>query len=159
MYPKLIEVKQESEEKYLLLLEKSYRFVVWVSFPIILFMSLGSDFIVDLLYGVKFTASSEILVVLTWCMFFASIGSVFVKVLYIEHYEKKYLYKSIFGVIVNIILNFILIRLYGVIGAAYATLITLFFVNYVYDLLDKDLRKFYYLKFKCFIPLELKGIK
>ena len=77
----------------------------------------------------------------------------FSAVLHKDH-EKKYLFKNLLGVFVNIFLNYFLIKSYGALGAAYATLITLFIVNYVYDLLDKDLRRFYYLKLICFLPYK-----
>ncbi|WP_193315847.1 polysaccharide biosynthesis C-terminal domain-containing protein [Poseidonibacter ostreae] len=64
--------------------------------------------------------------------------------------------RSIFGVFANVGLNFLLIPLYGAIGAAFSTLATLFIIYYVYDLFDKELWKFYKLKLKCFLPINLK---
>jgi O-antigen/teichoic acid export membrane protein len=152
LYPKLIELKKIDEKKYLLLLEKMYKMVVWIAIPIALGIFIYSDLIVNILYGSQYKTASEILSILSWGIIFASISAVFVKILYIEHYEKKYLYKSLFGVCINIILNYILIQKYGVNGAAIATILTMFCINYIYDILDNDIRKFYYLKFKCFIP-------
>ena len=47
---------------------------------------------------------------------------------------------------INVILNYILINLYGVIGAVYATLVSIIFSAIIYDFFDKDLRK--YVKYK-----------
>ncbi len=152
LFPKLVEMKKVNNEKYLLLIEKMYRLVVWIAIPIAISIFIFSDIIVDILYGDKYTQASGILSILSWGIIFVSIGAVFIKLLYVEHYEKKYLYKSLFGVFVNIILNYFLIKLYGVNGAAMATIITMFSINYIYDVLDKDVRKFYYLKFMCFLP-------
>jgi len=156
LFPKLVELKKENEERYLNLLEKMYRLVVWVAIPISVGIYSFSDIIVSILYGSQYSQASGILAILSWGIIFASIGAVFVKILYVEHYEKKYLYKSIFGVFINIILNYYLIQIYGVNGAAIATIITMFCINYVYDIFDKDIRKFYYLKFICFIPISIK---
>lgn len=152
LFPKIVELKKEDEKRYLKLLEKMYRSVIWISIPIAIFLYSFSNEIVNILYGSQYILASKILEILSWTIIFTSIGAVFVKILYIERYEKKYLYKSIFGVGINILLNYFLIEAFGVTGAAMGTIITMFSINYIYDLFDKDLRQFYYLKLICFIP-------
>jgi O-antigen/teichoic acid export membrane protein len=152
LFPKIVELRQINYKKYLVLIENLYRLVVWMSLLIAIIIYSFREQIIMLLYGVQYTQASDILAILSWSIVFSSIGAVFVKMLYAEHYEKKYMYKSILGVFFNIFLNYILIGLYGSEGAAIATIITLFIINYVYDFFDKDLRKFYYLKINCFIP-------
>ncbi len=153
IFPKIIEVKLKSEKEYFNLLEKLYKLLVWTVMPISLGLFLFSDSIVSILYGEKYIEASAILNILAFAIVFNAVGSITTKILYAEHYEKKYLYRSIFGVFVNIGFNFWLINLYGATGAALSTLITLFIIYYIYDIFDKDLHKFYYMKWKCFIPI------
>ena len=47
------------------------------------------------------------------------------------------------------------IPIYGINGAAIATVITLFSICYLYDLTDKELMKFYSRKIKCFNPRRI----
>jgi len=157
VYPKLIEAKAQNEKKYLNLLENLYRLVLWISILVALIMSFGSNIIVDILYGEQFKDAAKILRILSWCMIFASLSAVFVKILYIEHWENKYMYKNFFGVFLNTVLNYLLINIYGVTGAALATFITLFSVNYIFDLFDKSLRQYYYIKIYCWLPKK-KGL-
>lgn len=152
IFPKIIEVKLRSEQEYFKLLEKLYRILVWTAIPISLGLYLFSDSIVSILFGEKYIEASSILNILAFAIVFNAIGTITTKILYAEHYEKKYMYRSILGVFVNILLNFWLINLYGATGAALSTLITLFVIYYIYDLIDKDMYKFYYLKWKCFLP-------
>lgn len=152
VFPKIIEVKLKSEKEYFKLLEKLYKLLVWTAMPVSLGLFVFSDSIVSILYGEKYIEAASILNILAFAIVFNAIGSITTKILYAEHYEKKYLYRSILGVFVNIGLNFWLINLYGASGAAVSTLMTLFTIYYIYDLLDKDLHKFYYLKWKCFLP-------
>jgi O-antigen/teichoic acid export membrane protein len=155
LFPKLVELKKENEAQYLNLLEKMYRLVIWISIPIAMGIFIFSDMIVNMLYGVDYKEAGRILSILSWGIIFIAVGTVFVKILYVEQYEKKYLYKSMLGVLVNTLLNYFLIKVYGVRGAAFSTLITLFIINYIYDLSDKDLRKFYFLKIKSLSPYPL----
>jgi len=153
VFPKIVQQKEKGDElQYFKLLECLYKLVLWIALPISLAVMMFSNLIVDILYGVLFSESALILSVLAFCLILVSIGSVGTKILYVEHFERKYLKRSIFGVFINISLNFILIKLYGAVGAAVSTLTTLFCIHYVYDLFDKELRKFYYLKIICFIP-------
>ena len=152
IYPKLVELKLQNQDNYLKLLEKLYRLVLWISIPIALTMTFCSSLIITILYGEKFISAPHILSILSWCIIFSSIDAVFVKILYVEKFESRYLYKSTFGVLINIVLNYILINTHGVVGAAMATLITLMCVSYVFDLLDPELRRYYYLKVVCWVP-------
>ncbi len=156
VFPKIIEVKLKSEKEYFKLLEKLYKLLVWTAIPVSLGLFVFSDSIVSILYGEKFMEAASILNILAFAIVFNAIGSITTKILYAEHYEKKYLYRSILGVFVNIGLNFWLINLYGASGAAVSTLITLFVIYYIYDIFDKDLHKFYYMKWICFIPIGNK---
>ena len=159
IFPKIIEMKEKSEKEYFSLLEKLYKLLVWSAIPIAMLLFLFSDTIVSILYGSQFSEASSVLSILAFAIVFNAIGTITTKVLYVEHYERKYLYRSILGVFVNIGLNFYLIPLYGVNGAAIATLIALFIIYYIYDIFDKDLHRFYYLKFICFVPIKGKGIE
>ena len=153
IFPKIVELKRKSEEQYFEFLEKLYKLLVWSAIPITLGLFFCNDMIIFALYGEQYVESSEVLSILAFTIVFNALGIITTRVLYIERYEKKYLYRSILGVLVNIVLNFWLIELYGTKGAAISTLITLFIIYYVYDVFDKELHKFYYLKVKCFIPV------
>ena len=153
VFPKIVQEKEtNNREQYFKLLLNLYKIVFWVSLPIVMGVLFFNEIIISILYGESFAKSAQILSVLTFALILVSIGSVSTKILYVEHYEKKYLKRSIFGVFVNVGLNFLLIPVYGAVGAAFATLATLFMIHYIYDIFDKDLWKFYHLKIKCFIP-------
>lgn len=88
--------------------------------------------LVRFLFGEDFLPSVAILRVYLW----SSVGTIFVVL--IQNYliaESKQLYfllYSIFGAVLNIILNILLIPIWGVLGAAYATLLTLASVSLVF---------------------------
>lgn len=152
IFPKIVEMRAKSEKEYFALLEKLYKLLIWSTIPIALGLFIFRDLIVSILYGSQYTQASSVLSILSFAIIFNAIGTITTIVLYIEHYERKYLYRSIWGVFVNIGLNFYFIPIYGSSGAAISTLITLFIIYYIYDILDKDLHRFYYLKLQCYIP-------
>jgi O-antigen/teichoic acid export membrane protein len=153
VFPKIVQLKEQGNiDEYFRFLENLYKLVLWISIPITISVILFSDLIVKILYGSMFNESIKILSVLAFCLIFISIGSVSAKLFYVEGFERKYMKRSLLGMLINIGLNFIFISAFGAIGAAYSTLITLFFIHYIYDLFDKEIRKYYYLKLICFIP-------
>lgn len=156
VYPKLISLKEISESAYMSLIANLYKLLTWISIPMVLILTLYSEEIIKLLYGVRFTEASDILFLLSFSIILISIGSLTTKILYVESYEKKYLVRSIIGMILNIVLNFFMIPILGGKGAALSTLITLFFIYYIYDIFDRDLHRYFIFKVLCFVPINYK---
>lgn len=153
VFPKIISVKVSgSQKEYYNLLELMYKIMMFVSAPIAIIMIVFSDVIVLGLFGSSFEPSGGILRILSVSIVLVSVGSVTTKIMYAEYYEKKYLYRSLIGVLVNVMLNYFFIPVWGGKGAAVSTITTLFILFYIYDLFDRDLRKYWFLKFKFMIP-------
>ena len=152
IFPKIVEMKHQNEDEYFKFLERLYKYLVWSTIPIVLGIFVFSEIIITILYGEQYAEASSILSILSVAVMFNAIGAITTKVLYVEHYERKYLYRSMLGMCINILLNFWLIGMYGAVGAAISTIVTLFVIYYVYDLFDKDLHRFFYLKIQCFLP-------
>ncbi|MNJ81019.1 hypothetical protein D3C77_796320 [compost metagenome] len=55
--------------------------------------------------------------------------------------ESKILSRTLVGLIVNVLLNLVLIPVYGVQGAAISTMVTLFVANYLINYFDRDLKQ------------------
>tara|TARA_R110001592_G_scaffold331753_1_gene614801 strand:+ start:7899 stop:9170 length:1272 start_codon:yes stop_codon:yes gene_type:complete len=148
IFPKIVNVKLKgSEMEYFSLLRFLYRVMMFVSIPIAILMFFCGGYIVDRLFGIQYEPAAGILRILSFTIILVSVGSVTTKIMYAENYEKKYLYRSLIGVAINVVLNWFLIPMWGGQGAALSTIITLFVLFYVFDLLDKDLRKYWLLKF------------
>jgi O-antigen/teichoic acid export membrane protein len=146
LFPGLVKAQLKSKKEYFRFIGITYKISFWAVFPFVVFIILFSEKIVEILYGVNFQKSSIILSVLASTIILNSFGNVTTKILYIHNLEKNYLLRSLIGAILNIILNFIFISRFGALGASISTLITLFSINFIYDLFDSDLRKFYLFK-------------
>jgi O-antigen/teichoic acid export membrane protein len=91
-----------------------------------------------------------------WTAVFASMSSVSARYFNAENMEKKIALRTVLASIVNILLNLILIPMYGIEGAAIATLSCIFFTAYLMDWFDKDLRKLLKIKHQAIFFSKIK---
>ena len=160
LFPAIVNAKKESKELYYSRLQKLYDLMVWMAIAIALPMTFLSDWIVDLLYGSAYIEAGSVLMIHIWAGVFVFLGVAFSSFLASENLTKKAFYRTLLGAIINIILNYILIPIYGIMGAAIATLIGQFVANYIYDIFDSSLHQQLKMKSMSFIPIHIfKGYK
>ena len=129
-------------------IEKSFKFLMFLAFPIALGIILVSDQLIPLLLGKEFIKSSNILKILI----LSTIIYIFTDVINSQYLipnelDKTYTKSIVIGTISNILLNIILIKKYASIGAAYATFLSEFIVL-IYQFINvrKNLPLLKYLK-------------
>ena len=120
-------------------------FTIIVSVPTICF----SDFLISSLYGVEYKDAIPVLKIYIWATVFVSIGIVSSKWFILENLNKITLYRCIIGVIVNILLNFWLIPIFGIAGAAFSTVISQFIQSYFSNIFFSRTRKIFVLQTKA----------
>jgi len=155
VYPLLIRSKEIGEKYYLEKLQILYDTLVWLAILISLIITFSSDFLITNLYGPSYSDASDVLKIHVWSSIFVFVGIAYSRFLMIENLKMKALYRTLLGLIINISFNFILIPLYGINGAAVATLLSQLGSNYLYDLFDKNLRYQFYMKIGSFNPRNL----
>ena len=105
----------------------------------------------DLLYGEKYLGSGHVVLIYGLTLYATFINIAVGKYLTTENLLKIIFYRSIIGVGVNLILNWIMIPQYGYLGAAYASLISYYVVTFSL-VLFKDSRPQIGLLLKAFHP-------
>lgn len=93
-----------------------------------IFITLISKYLIFLLYGKNYLISYKILNIYVWAGIPYSLLATTSKVLILNQKHKEVFYRSIITAILNILLNYILIKKMGIVGAAYSTLISYFFI-------------------------------
>lgn len=126
MFPAILNAKKTNEKEYLKRLEKLYDLMAVLSIFIALFISLLSGVIIQLFYGERFIYSSSVLAIYIWSGVATFLGVASNQFLIAENLTKLSLYRSVFGMVTNILLNFLLIPPLGIKGAAFATLFSYF---------------------------------
>lgn len=117
-----------------------------------IFIILLSKPIILILYGTDYLDAAKILSVSVWAGTFAMLGSARSIWLVCQGLQKFTLAYTFGGLIVNVILNYLFIPIYGALGAAVATLASQFFANIVVLLLFKKTRLSSIMILKAFSP-------
>ena len=139
LFPAIINAKKISEELYKKRLQKLYTLMVWIAIIIALPMTFLSNQIIIMLFGQAYHQAGQVLNIHIWAGVFVFLGVSFGKYLLVENLTKIAFKRTLLGAISNILLNLWLIPIYGVVGAAIATLLAQFLANFGYDLFDKRL--------------------
>lgn len=157
VFPAIINAKKQSEELYYQRLQKLYGLMVWLAVAIALPTTFLAPWVIRVLYGDAFLPAAGVLSIHIWAGVFVFLGVACSQWFIVENYIKKNLYRTSIGMISNVVLNLILIPLYGIYGAAIATLLGQMTANLIYDIFDKQtypslklktnaLNPFYFLK-------------
>jgi len=151
IFPAIINAKKISEKLYYYRFQQLYKIMVilaiLISFPISFF----SNEIINILYGSQYNEASSVLKIHIWTSLFVFLGLVSSKWFIIEHIEKYSFYRTILGLLLNIILNIILIPIFKIKGAAIATLISQIFTAYIFDIFTIKTRNMFFIKTKALL--------
>ena len=124
LFPAIIKARKNSETLYEERVQKLYDLMVWVAVAVALPTTLFADWVILILYGADFQEAADVLKMYIWAGVFVSLGVASSKWLIAENLERYSFYSTLLGAILNIVCNFYLIPIYGIRGAALATLIS-----------------------------------
>jgi len=139
-YPDLLKAFNHNWDSYLLILKKrSIQFFV-MALAIAVLMTLTAKWIMLLAYGEKFVASATVLQIHVWAGCFIFVRALISQHLIITGNEPLSLLSHGVGAILNVLLNLWLIPIYGIEGAAWATLISYAYASFFFLLFAKSTR-------------------
>jgi len=136
VFPSIIKFRETSSQLYYDKLQELFRFIAKLSYSIVIPISILSNSIVAVLYGKAFIGAGPILAIHIWSSIFVFIGVAQSPWNIAEGYMKLSLKRTTTGAVCNILLNLILIPLFGGMGAAIATLISQALSAYVLNMFD-----------------------
>ena len=139
-FPAIINAKKNNEELYNSRLQKLYDIMVWIAIAIAIPMIFLSDWLIEILYGYQYSEAGNVLMIHIWAGVFVSLGLASNGWLICENLQKFLLVNTFIATITNIGLNYILIPKFGIVGAAWATIISYFLVGYLCLLIWKKTR-------------------
>ena len=159
VFPAIVQAKQRSKADYYTRLQQLYDFMALMSLSIALLVSFSSDFILNNLLGSDYSSAGKILTLHIWSGIFIFLGVARGNWLVIENKTSLSLITQLMGAITNVVLNLWLIREYGAIGAAIATLISYAVSTYFSCLLFSSMRQTGWMLTKAIlIPFRFKSL-
>lgn len=139
--PIILSAKKEESVDYKKHVSTLYSVVIYSALLQSLVFTVFSGLIVKTLYGEGYEASVSVLRILVWYVAFSYMGSVR-NVWILAEQKQKYLWIiNLSGALFNIILNAFLIPHWGACGAAFASLLTQFFANFIFGFIFKPIRE------------------
>lgn len=118
-----------------------YGIILYVASFVAICITLLAKPMILILFGKDYLPAATTLCILCWGTPFAYLG-VARNIWLVTHKKQKYIkYISASGAVCNLILNAVLIPVFGITGAAFATLVTRFFTNFVIDFLIPGTRE------------------
>tara|TARA_R110000796_G_scaffold37722_1_gene95014 strand:- start:54433 stop:55743 length:1311 start_codon:yes stop_codon:yes gene_type:complete len=146
--PTLITRRELSIEKYELNRQAFSNVIIWGSLLLSIIVMLLSPSIINVLYGEEYFPAIEVMKIFAFKGIFVAMGAVAAQIMIIESIHQLAYIKSIFGGIVNIMLNYILIIKFGMIGAVWASLWAFFLSSYIIHLFMKRYRQIFWIQTK-----------
>lgn len=142
VFPAIIYTKKDNENLYLKRIQLLYDFLVWVAILIAIPVSIFSQEIINFLYGSQYFQAGSILTVYVWAAVFSFLGVASGSYLIAENLTRISFWRTVIGAICNVVLNFLFIPKYGIVGSAVATFISFFIAVFSVGLFKESRKDF-----------------
>ena len=124
LFPAIVNAKKTSDELYFKRIKKLLFTLLAVSICIAIVTTFLSEHLTLIIFGAGFIATIPILQIYVWSNVGAALNLLVQQVLISENLTKNVSITIFFGMITNVALNFVMIPMYGMAGAAVASLIS-----------------------------------
>jgi O-antigen/teichoic acid export membrane protein len=140
VFPAILNALRIDYDLFLKRFSAAYQMLILMALAVIIPVTLFSDEIIAVIYSGKYSESADVLKIHIWASIFVFIGYAGTKWLVAENLEKLSFVFTLFGAVVNIVLNIIVIPRFGIIGAAWATLLAQFTTYFLMPLFHAQTR-------------------
>lgn len=130
LQPVLLRTKRDNPALFIKRMDVLYVFTAWASIAVAVVMSITSNLVVSLLFGVNFQAAGSVLALHIWAGVAVYLGVASSQYLLAENLQKISMFRTALGLVTNILLNLALIPKYGAQGAAAATVVSYFLATF-----------------------------
>ena len=151
VYPSIVQGKDLGDRIYYGRLQKLLNIVAVIGYLAAIFVTILSSFIVNLIYGVQYAESANILTVHIWAGLFIGLGVARTTWLTTENLTQFAAATTALGAVINIILNTLWIENYGGMGAAIATVISQIMASYLSGLFFPPTRAIFWRQTKAIL--------
>ena len=129
-FPSIVEAKKVSESLFFERLQKLYNLMASLAYVVSIPVTFLAGWIVGLLFGVEYQGAGPMLAILIWSSLFTNLGVARSSFLMTMNWTKVHSITVLFGCVINVTLNYILIPRYGGVGAAISSCIAYWFATH-----------------------------
>ena len=155
LLPAVIRSRKVSEIHYMNRLQKYYTFMIWTSILLCVAMNAVSYHLVTILYGEEYAPAVIVLIIYMWELVIMCMGVPFGNWIIAENMQIYSIVFSVSGAIVNVVLNYFLIKEIGINGAAVATVIAPLSAFITVGCLNQKTRRQLLMVIKAFLLVDL----
>jgi O-antigen/teichoic acid export membrane protein len=148
VFPAILDAKKQHEGLYYMRLQRLYDLMVILSVTGAIVMTFISAPVVYLLFGPAYAQSGPVLAIHIWASVFVFLQVASGKWIIAENRQILSLYRTVTSAIVNVVLNYFLIPIYGVVGAAWATVISYAIAGLFFDVVLTETRPMFAMKLR-----------
>jgi O-antigen/teichoic acid export membrane protein len=123
-YPALSRFGAESDPQKTDLVYRCLKYLTFIALPLVAGATVLAADVINLVYGSDYGHSIAILRILVWAAALIFYNYFFGGFLKAMNAQKRLVHIQIWGLLINLVMNVLLIRLYSLTGAAYATVFT-----------------------------------
>ncbi len=146
VFPVILQARKYGAEMYEKRMQILYNSMTFISISVAIPASFFSESLIKTTYGDAYSEAAAILTIHIWGGIFVSLGFASGRWLIAEGYQKMSLQRTLLGAAANVILNAILIPVFGLHGAAWATVISYFIAGFLFDILQNNTRRMFFMK-------------
>jgi len=149
--PVLVKVRQDSPSQYTMKAQLFMNFTVWSMVVLALMLSVSSYWIISLTFGEKYMNAVPILAILAFKAPAFALSTTAGNMLVIEGLQKYAIIRDLFGCIVCISLNYLMLPQYGTIAASYIAILSYLCAGYLGDIIVPAYRHIFLIQTKTIL--------
>jgi PST family polysaccharide transporter len=154
VYPSLIKARQESITVYYERMQQLYTLLIWLALCIAIPLTFLSSFVVTQLFGEGYAESGPVLSIHIWIALFTFYGVGKSAYIQCENMQMFSVICTSTGALLNVLLNLVLIKKFGIVGAALATLCAQITAAVIIPSLYRRDRVSVFMFFRSFVQLS-----
>lgn len=151
VFPSIVEAKAISEELFYGRLQKLYNLMALMAYIVALPVTFMAEWLVTILFGPAYARAGPMLAVLIWAGMFTNLGVARSSFLTTMNWTRVHFMTVSLGCIINVALNYLLIPIYGGMGAVVASCVAYWFAAHGACFLYKPLYKTGYMLTKAIV--------
>ncbi|WP_342071494.1 flippase [Yoonia algicola] len=153
--PTVLESRRRDIKQYDARLKKLYELMVVLSLAVAIPFTFLASPVIILLFGGAYAGAGAVLAIHIWASVFVSLGVASNHWFLAENRPMLNLQRTVLGAAINIILNLWFIPLYGMVGAAIATVFSQATAAWLYDALQPATRAMFLMKMAAMNPFSM----